>query len=75
MTASESDWVLYGEKGMSAVRMAQSEPRDQPNPEPEPYLELSPARCPECRVILRRVSLDEMRCPEHGIVRPWYGKP
>lgn len=53
--------------------MAEEEYLPQPPPERESNRDPLPARCPYCSTILTRVSIDEFRCQEHGIVRPYYG--
>lgn len=44
-----------------------------PAPEPNGHHDPLPPRCPECGAVVSRVSLEEYRCTEHGIVRPLYG--
>jgi hypothetical protein len=45
-----------------------------PDPEPDHYLDPSPARCPECSTIIdahpasRKDGRWEGTCPEHGVV-------
>lgn len=44
----------------------------EPAPEPDPYWDPHPARCPDCRTILQMKGDGQGWCPEHGTVTAKY---